>query len=109
MSASVLRAASIDPKLCSSERETLASSDERFVIQIMASVYDIHEAARDCDVEGLRRCLTPPFVGCPSTAVVTATGRHAMVLQRQSVDLLYVELDGNENAEGSAFERKTIR
>ena len=75
----------------------------------MTSIYDIHEAARDCDVEGLRRCLTPPFVRCPSTAVVTATGRHAKVLQHQSPDLLYVELDGNENAEGPAFERKTIR
>ena len=53
--------------------------------------------------------MTPPFVRCPSTAVVTATGRHAKVLQHQSPDLLYVELDGNENAEGPAFERKTIR
>ena len=41
--------------------------------------------------------------------VTTASGRVATVLERRSNDMLYVELDGNANGEGAAFERKNIR
>lgn len=41
--------------------------------------------------------------------VTTSTGRLATVLERRPNGVLYVELDGNANREGAAFERKTIR
>ena len=41
--------------------------------------------------------------------MLTSGGRVATVLERRSNDMLYVELDGNANSEGAAFERRNIR
>ena len=59
------------------------------------------------------RSAIAPVPATPAAAsgdtVTTSTGRVATVLERRSNDMLYVELDGNANGEGAAFERKNIR
>ena len=72
------------------------------------------EGLRLLHQEARRRRLVqrlPPVPATPAAAsgdtVTTSTGRVATVLERRSNDMLYVELDGNANGEGAAFERKT--
>jgi hypothetical protein len=50
----------------------------------------------------------PPGSGAP-ILVRTAGGRSATVIQRLGRGWFVVDLDGNENDEGKAFERKNIR